>query len=128
MPVHRVAEMLGVNPQRVWTVFNHWIGKAIRSDDPSTVTRLGVDETSSKKGHKYVVTLSIDLDASRVIHICQGKGKASLKSIQQHLENKGVPEDQVTQLSMDLSPAFIAGAAAYFRPVSCRQITQRGYG
>jgi transposase len=113
MPVNRVAEMLGVNPQRVWTVFNHWIGKAIQSDDPSTITRLGVDETSSKKGHQYV-TLGVDLDASRVIHVCEGKGKATLKSIQQHLENKGVPEDQVTQLSMDLSPSFIAGAGAYF--------------
>ena len=113
MPVNRVAEMLGVNPQRVWTVFNHWIGKATQSDDPSTITRLGVDETSSRKGHKYV-TLGVDLDASRVIHVCEGKGKAALKSIQQHLENKGVPEQQVTQLSMDLSPSFIAGAAAYF--------------
>jgi hypothetical protein len=54
MPVNRVAEILGVNPQRVWTVFNHWIEKARRNDDPSTITRLGVDETSSKKGHKNV--------------------------------------------------------------------------
>jgi len=113
MPVNRVAEILGVNPQRVWTVFNHWIEKARQSDDVSTITRLGVDETSSKKGHKYV-TLGVDLDASRVIHVCEGKGKATLKSIKEHLENKGVPDDQVTQLSMDLSPSFIAGATTYF--------------
>lgn len=113
MPVNRVAEILGVNPHRVWTVFNHWISKARQADDVSTITRLGVDETSSRKGHKYV-TLGVDLDASRVVHVCQGKGKATLKSIQEHLENKGVPEGQVTQLSMDLSPSFIAGAAAYF--------------
>jgi transposase len=53
------------------------------------------------------------MDASGVIHVCEGKGKATLESIQQHLENKGVPEQQVTQLSMDLHP-FIGGAAAYF--------------
>jgi transposase len=113
MPVNRVAEILGVNPQRVWTVFDHWIGKSIKADAPTTITRLGVDETSSKKGHKYV-TLGVDLDASRLIHVCEGKGKAPLKSIQEHLENKGVPAKQVTQLSMDLSPSFIAGAAASF--------------
>jgi len=67
MPVHRVAEMLGVNPQRVWTVFNHWVGKARTADDPRSITRLGVDETSSKKGHSSV-TIGVDLDASRVIH------------------------------------------------------------
>ena len=113
MPVNRVAEVLGVNPQRVWTVFNHWIEKARELDDPSTITRLGVDETSIKKDHKYV-TLGVDLDAGHVIHVCEGKGKAILKKIKQHLENKGAPAQQVKQLSMDLSPAFIAGAAASF--------------
>ena len=113
MPVNRVAEVLGVNPQRVWTVFNHWIGQAREADDPSSITQLGVDETSSRKGHKYV-TLGVDLEASRVIHACEGKGKATLKNIQQHLESKGVLKEQITQLSMDLSPAFIAGGAESF--------------
>lgn len=113
MPVSRVAEILGVNPQRVWTLFNHWIEKARKSDDVSSISQLGVDETSSRKGHKYV-TLGVDLEKSRVIHACTGKGKATLKSIQQRLESKGVPAAQITQLSMDLSPAFIAGAAESF--------------
>jgi len=34
--------------------------------------------------------------------------------IQQHLENKGVDKEQVEQISMDLSPSFIAGAAESF--------------
>jgi transposase len=113
MPVKRVAEMMGVNPHRVWTVFNHWIEKARKSDDPSSITRLGVDETSTKKGHNYV-TLGVDLDARRVVHVCEGKGKSTLANIRQHLESKGVPAHQVSELSMDLSPAFIAGAAESF--------------
>ena len=113
MPVNRVAEILGVNPQRLWTLFNHWIDKARKADDPSSITQLGVDETSSRKGHKYV-TLGVDMDAARVIHACEGKGKDTLKHIQQRLESKGVAKEQITQLSMDLSPAFIAGAAASF--------------
>lgn len=113
MPVNRVAEILGVNPQRVWLVFNHWIENARKADDPSSITQLGVDETSSRKGHKYI-TLGVDLEASRVVHACEGKGKDTLKNIQQHLENKGVPKQQITQISMDLSPSFIAGAAESF--------------
>ena len=54
------------------------------------------------------------MTTSRVIHACGGKGKSTLKNIQQHLESKGVPKEQITQLSMDLSPAFIAGAAESF--------------
>jgi transposase len=37
-----------------------------------------------------------------------------LKSIQQHLETKGVEKEQVKQISMALSPSFIAGAAESF--------------
>ncbi len=113
MPVNRVAEVLKVNPQRVWTVFNYWINKAKAADDPSTITKLGIDETSTKKGHHYI-TLGVDLDEARVIHVTQGKGMATLQSIQQHLENKGVDKDQIQEISIDLSPAFIAGAAESF--------------
>ena len=49
MPVTRIAQILGVHPQRIWTVFDHWVGKARANDDPSSIKRLGVDETSSKK-------------------------------------------------------------------------------
>ena len=92
MPANRAAEILKVNPQRIWTIFNHWISKAKVADDPGTITQLGIDETSTKKGHHYV-TLGVDLDTSRVIHVTEGKGKATLKSIQQHLENKGVEKE-----------------------------------
>lgn len=113
MPVNRVAEVLKVNPQRVWTVFNYWINKAKAADDPSAITKLGIDETSTKKGHHYI-TLGVDLDEARVIHVTEGKGMATLQSIQQHLENKGVDKDQIQEISIDLSPAFIAGAAESF--------------
>jgi len=113
MPVNRVAEMLKVNPQRIWTIFNHWIGKAKIADDVSSITQLGIDETSSKKGHKYV-TLGVDLEESRVIFVTEGKGKATLHNLQGHLENKGVEKEQIEQISMDLSPSFIAGAAEAF--------------
>ena len=72
----------------MWTVFNHWVEKARQYDDPSSITRLGVDETSTKKGHNYV-TIGVDLDNSRVIHVTEGKGKSTLEDIRQHLENKG---------------------------------------
>ncbi|GFO75300.1 transposase, ISL3 family [Bathymodiolus platifrons methanotrophic gill symbiont] len=113
MPVNRVAEMLKVNPQRIWTIFNHWIGKAKIADDVSSITQLGIDETSSKKGHKYV-TLGVDLEESRVIFVTEGKGKATLHNLQEHLENKGVEKEQIEQISRDLSPSFIAGAAETF--------------
>ena len=102
-----------MNPQRVWTVFNHWIEKVREADDPSLITQLGVDETSSRKGHQYV-TPGVDLETSRVIQAGEGKGKETLRNIQQHLEQKGVAKQQITQIRLDLSPAFIAGASESF--------------
>jgi len=89
MPVNRVAEILKVNPQRIWTIFHHWISKAKAADDPATITKLGVDETSTKKGHHYV-TLGVDLDEARVIHVTEGKGKATFQSINNTLKIKAL--------------------------------------
>ena len=113
MSVNRVAELLRVHPQRIWTIFNHWVEQALQVDDPSAITQLGIDETSTRKGHHYV-TLGVDMDAGRVIHVSEGKGKACVQNIRQHLESKGVPPEQIQQASMDLSPAFIAGVKDAF--------------
>jgi transposase len=41
-------------------VLNYWITKAFSSNIQSAITSLGIDETSSKKGHNYV-TVAVDL-------------------------------------------------------------------
>jgi transposase len=113
MPVSRVAEIMRVNPQRIWYLFDHWITRARETDDPSAITQLGIDETSTRKGHHYV-TLGVDMDTRRVIHVSEGKGKQAVREIRQHLENKGVLPAQIQQASMDLSPAFIAAVSEDF--------------
>ncbi len=113
MPVKRVAEMLRVNPQRIWTVFNHWVCEARKRDDPSSITRLGVDETSSRKGHEYI-TIGVDMDAGRLIHAVPGKGKETIKAIGEYLASQEVKPGQITEVSMDMSPSFIAGVGEIF--------------
>ncbi|EIJ35887.1 ISL3 family transposase [Thiothrix nivea] len=113
MPVNRVAELMRVNPQRIWTVFNHWVCEGRQQDDPSGITRLGVDETSTRKGHNYI-TVGVDLDARRVAHATEGKGKETLSQIQKHLASHEVKPSQITDVSIDLSPAFIAGVGEAF--------------
>ncbi len=100
-------------PQRIWVVFNHWVSEARLDDDSADITRLGVDETSTKKGHNYV-TLGVDMDEHRVIHVVPGKGNETIASIKEHLAGKGVMAAQIKEASMDLSPAYIAGVAQCF--------------
>jgi len=51
MPVSKAAQIMDVYPQRLWNVFSYWIAKAHQADDHAEVSVLGIDETSSKKGH-----------------------------------------------------------------------------
>lgn len=113
MPVNRIAELMRVYAQRIWTIFNHWVGKALQADSPSGITQLGIDETSTRRGHHYV-TVGVDMGKERVIHVSQGKGKPAVKAIGDHLISKGISPEVIKQASIDLSPAFIAGVNETF--------------
>lgn len=113
MPVNRAAEMVGEYPQRIWTIFNHWVGQALEQDQLEPIEHLGIDETSSKKGHHYV-TLGVDLQRGRLIHVAQGKDSKAVASIAKKIKDKGGDCQQVSQVSMDLSGAFMAGVSASF--------------
>jgi transposase len=113
MPMNRVADIVGENPHRLWTIFNYWIKKAYQADKTKAPNTLGLDETSKKKGHSYV-TLAVDIDERKVFHVTEGKGKDAVKAVKTHLELKGVNPNKVKHVSMDMSPSFIAGVAENF--------------
>jgi transposase len=113
MPINSAARLLGVNPQRIWTLFNHWVEKAKAKDDVSNVKVLGIDETSTKKGHNYV-TVAVDMEERRVIYVTEGKGANCISKLQEHLEEKGVESTQIKQACIDMSPAYISGLTNTF--------------
>lgn len=113
MPVNKAAKVLDVYPKRLWTIFNYWIAIAVEQDDQTQVTSLGIDETANKKGHDYV-TLAADLDERRVLFATPGKDETTIARLREHLQSKGVPPEQITHVSIDMSPAFIAGVTHNF--------------
>lgn len=113
MPVNRVGKAMREYPNRIWTIFDHWVGQAYQKADHSGVTQLGVDETSSRKGHSYL-TIAVDMDERRVIHATEGKGADTIASIKDYLLAKQTPPEQISQVCIDLSPAFISGVESCF--------------
>ena len=113
MPINSAAHLLGVYPQRIWTLFNYWVEKAKANDNLSKVAILGIDETSTKKGHNYV-TVAVDMEERRVIHVTEGKGSDCISKLQEHLEEKGVESTQIKQACIDMSPAYISGITNTF--------------
>ncbi|MDP3591989.1 ISL3 family transposase, partial [Phenylobacterium sp.] len=113
MPVNKAAGILKVYPKRLWTMFNYWVTLALSKDKQSSVTAIGIDETSRKKGHDYV-TVAVDLNEKRVLFVTEGKDEKTIDRLKEHFDDKSVLPEQIKQVSIDMSPAFIAGISNNF--------------
>jgi transposase len=117
MPVSKVSACVKVTAPRIWRVFDYWINLAVSKDDLKEVRRIGMDETSRKKGHNYI-TIFADLETRRVIHSCEGKDAATVENFVESLEKKGGKRENIEVASMDMSPAFISGVMENL-PAAC---------
>jgi len=113
MPVNKVGQLLNEDAHRIWTIFNHWIGRAYAANMPTVPNKLGLDETSRTKGHEYV-TVAVDIDERKVLHVTDGKDIKAVAAIKNYLESKAIDVKQIKHTSMDMSPSFIAGSRKFF--------------
>ena len=108
MPVNKAAKVLGVNPHRLWNIFNYWITRTHQEEELENISKIGFDETSVKKGHNYVTTM-VDLDARRVVFVTEGKGADCIEKGVHYLQEKAIAPESIKQVCIDMSPAFISG-------------------
>lgn len=108
MPINKVAATLRVFSNRIWRVFNFWVQDAVVKDDLSLVQQVGIDETSSKKGHNYV-TVCADLEKRRVIHVSEGRESSVVADLAATLHAKGGDARSISHAAIDMSPAYISG-------------------
>ena len=112
MPVSKAAKVMGVYSQRLWHIFKYWVSKAHQADEIENLTQLGFDETSSRKGHKYV-TIAVDLKQRRVLFATEGKGADCIEKTVEYLTEKTVEVKEINQVCIDMSPAFISGCTEH---------------
>ena len=110
MPVAAVARMVGEHDTRLWRIVLHYVDEARERADFSDVTRLAFDETAARRGHDYV-SLFVDLDRRRVLFATQGKDAKTVAAFAQDLTAHGGDPKAIEEVCIDMSPAFIAGAA-----------------
>ncbi len=111
-PVAEVARHVGEHDTRLWRVLHHYVDEARARDDHSTVSRAAFDETSARRGHDYV-SLFVDLDGPRVLFVANGKDAATVGAFADDLKAHGGDPARIEEVCMDMSAAFIAGAAAH---------------
>lgn len=113
MPVNAAAREIREHDTRLWRIFHHYVDQAMTELDISKVKRVAIDETSSRRGHRYI-TLFVDVDTKIVLFAVEGKGKESLEQFKDHLASKGVDAGQIGEICCDMSPAFIRGIEDHF--------------
>lgn len=114
MPVAAIARMVDEHDTRIWRVLEHYVEKARQELDFSQVTRVGVDETSARRGQDYV-SLFMDLDTPRVMFATKGRDAATVARFAQDLIAHSGDPDQVTSVCCDMSPAFIRGVTDHLK-------------
>jgi transposase len=108
MPVRAVADLIGEHDTRLWRVLHHYVelARAARSDE--AVGKVGIDETSSRRGQDYV-SLFVDLEVPRVLYATEGRDHTTVERFAQDLAAHGGDPENITDACCDMSPAYILG-------------------
>jgi transposase len=109
MPIRAIARQLRTTDQRIWRILHHYVSAAREKEDFHDVTSLAMDETSSRRGHRYV-TVFADMGTKRVIFATPGKGKDTVGRFTTDFHEHNGDSDYVREICMDMSPAFISAA------------------
>src|SRR5664279_2978512 len=86
--VPRVAAMTREHDTRVWRVLEHHVAVQREKLSFADVRRVGMDETSARKGQDYVTTF-MDLDARRVLFATEGRDSATVAAFADDLTGHG---------------------------------------
>jgi len=110
MPVNKVSQIIKVDDNKLWRMMHYYTEAARQHEDHSGVTQIGVDETSKTRGHDYV-SLFVDLAKRRTVFVVEGKGSETMTAFTQDFKDHHGNPDDITDVSIDMSPAFIKGVA-----------------
>ena len=110
MPVSAAARVVGEHDTLLWRIATHYVDQARAKEDFSGVCKVGVDETASRRGHKYV-SIFVDVVRRKVRFATPGKDAATVAAFASDLKAHGGDPEAVTEASADMSQAFSKGIA-----------------
>ena len=107
MSVSAAARHLGESDKRLWRVEAHL------AKDWSQLRRLMIDETSARKGHRYV-TVVLDAESHDLLLMVEGRSAQAVTEFLAAMPAHRAKAEAITEVVMDMSPAYIAGVQAHF--------------
>lgn len=113
MPISKVASLFCEDDGKIWRVVEHYVKEARSTEDYSGVHIIGIDETSSRRGHHYV-TVAVDLESSKVIFATEGKDHTTVDRFSVDFEEHRGDPNSISDICSDLSGAYIRGVHENF--------------
>lgn len=115
MPVLSAARIMQTSDTRLWRIVLHYVNKAVSGMDLGDLEAFSMDETSARRGHRYV-TVFIDLDRKErpVVFAVPGKGKDTVDAFREFLSSHGGKAENILEVVSDMSGAFISGVRTHF--------------
>jgi transposase len=107
------ARLVGESRHRVAAICERYVELVLAQADFSKVQQLAIDETSRARGHDYI-TLAADAVERRVLAVAEGRSAETIETLAGELAERGCAPEQISSVSIDMSPAFIKGCAAQF--------------
>ena len=109
MPIAALAHLVGEHDTRIWRIVHHYVDEARARQDLSGLRRLGVDETSFRRGQDYV-TVFADLERRAAVFATPGRDADTYKRFVSDLKAHGGDRAQIGEVCQDMSEAFLTGA------------------
>ena len=133
MSVSAVSRLLRTTDQRLSRVIDHYVMAAHRDKDWNKVRRILADkprrrrdslpqaarrasaarQTSAHRSRRYVTNV-IDAESKDLLMMAKDRGAEALGEFAAAMTEDGAQPEQITEIVMDMSPAYIAGALTCF--------------
>jgi transposase len=114
MPVLAAARLIGEHDTRIWRIVHHYVEEARAEEDFSGVTKVGVDDTSSRRGQNYI-TQFVDLERSKTLFATEGRDHTTVERFAEDLRRHGGDPERVQEFSLDMSAAYMLGIEGSFK-------------
>jgi transposase len=108
MPIATLAGLIGESDMRVWRIVHHYVDLAVDAQNLEGVERVGIDETSSRRGQDYVSVFA-DLDQRRGVFVVEGRDHETVQAFSCFLEMHGGDPAKISEVCQDMSEAFLKG-------------------
>ena len=108
MTVSEIADVLNEHDTRLWRGIGFHVEAAHRAKDWSGVRRILVDETSARRGHRYV-SVFLDEETRELLLMVEGRSADAIGAFVQALRAHGGCPEQIEWVGMDMSQAYRSG-------------------